>query len=374
MKALCLTNEFKGERFGGAGTMVTGMVQMLVDQGVSQVIVVPESARSAPGWDLYGENLKVLRLPRNERYFGHLGLVNELIILEEFPELASGWDLVHICASNFAPLAYTICRKGIPLLYSVSSLLRVELDNDQSPELQVQFEIQEELLARSQRIHLLSESERQNVVQQYPWLMPRVVVLPIGARLTGVHWQGGHSNTLLYVGRLIEYKGIEDLLKALRLLKMKGKVFSLDVLGKGTADYERYLKNLVHLGLQVRYHGWEESPDKIAQWMAKSALLVVPSHRESFGLVALEGMAVGVPLLISNAAALRELAIPSCALNFPSGNIEALAQGIIRAFENPQLRRTLAHNAMIRAASLDWTKLAPKYLELYTNTIKAARH
>lgn len=370
VKALCLTNEFTRERFGGAGTMVTGMVHRLVEQGVEQVVVVPERTRSAPGWDVYGKNLKVLWLPRNERYFGNLGLVNEFVLLDEFPELTTGWDLVHICASNFAPLAYRVCKKGIPLLYSVSSLLRVELGNDQRPELQVQFEVQEELLARSQRIHLLSESERQHMLKWYPWLMPRVVVLPIGTRPSGIHWQGGRSNTLLYVGRLIEYKGIEDLLKALRLLKMKGKQFPLDIVGKGTTDYERHLENLVHLGSQVRFHGWEERLDKIAEWMAKSALLVVPSHRESFGLVALEGMTVGIPLLASNAAALGELATPSYALTFPAGNIEALAQGIVRAFENPQLMRTLAQNAMNRAASLEWPKLAPRYLELYTSTLK----
>lgn len=373
VKVLCLTNEFQGERFGGAGSTVTDMVEMLAQQGVEEVVIVPDSYGTNPSWNLQKRNLKVLRLPRNDRYFGHLGLINEGVVLEEFPELRSGWDLVHIYASNFAPLAYKVIRSGVPLLYSVMSLLRVELGNDSAPELQAQFEVQEELLARSRCIHLLSQSERRKLKERYPWLMPRVEVVPIGTHSSQKHWQGGIPNTLLYVGRLIEYKGIEDLLKASYLVKMQGKFLSLDVVGKGAFYYEQRLRNLVHLGQQVHFHGWEVNPSKIREWMLKSALLVVPSHRESFGLVALEGMSVGIPLIASDAAALAEFATSSCALTYPVGDIEALAGKITYALDHPQFMRALSHNAINRAASFEWSKLMPKYLELYRKMTKSSQ-
>ncbi|CAA7600331.1 Glycosyltransferase subfamily 4-like, N-terminal domain protein [Acididesulfobacillus acetoxydans] len=373
MKVLYLTNEYAGERFGGAGSSVTGMVRMFWDQGVRPTVVAPQSGRVTAGWEMLPEGLKILWLPRQERYFGNLGLIDAFSVLGEFPELREGWDLIHIHAVNFAPLAYAVAKNRVPLLYSVPSLLRVELANDPAPELQAQFEVQEELLARAALIHLVSYNERQHLERRFPWLRVRTAVVSLGIVSREVCWQGGRGNSLLYVGRLIEYKGIEDLLKALILVWQERPGVTLEVVGRGSAEYEQRLKTLIPWPARVRFQGWEESQDRIAERMARSSLLVVPSRRESFGLVALEGMAVGVPLITSDAGALKELASPSCALTFAAGKVEALAAVIVKALTNPELMRFLAQNAAKRAAALTWTELAPQYLDLYARAIGSNR-
>lgn len=365
MKVLCLTNEFETERFGGSGTAVTGMVRMFRERGVAQVVVVPQTGGTTPVWDNQGENLRVLRLPRDERYFGYLGLIKEQTVLREFPELRGEWDLIHIHALNLATLAYTIAGQGIPIVYSVSSLLRVELENDPAPELQAKFALQEELIARAQRIHLLSRSEGHHFLNKFPELAARAEVIPLGCRLPSAEWQYNRSQTLLYVGRLVKYKGVEDLLRALCLLKIQGRQFTLDLVGKGTEDYERHLRTLANLGQRVRFHGWEGNPERVTEWMRKASILVVPSHRESFGLVALEGMALGIPIVASTAGGLGELVSPTCALTFPAGDVNALARALATAVDNPQLMRTLGRNARHKATTLEWSKLADRYLGLY---------
>ncbi|MHB8124423.1 MAG: glycosyltransferase family 4 protein [Desulfitobacteriaceae bacterium] len=369
MKVLSLTNEFEEEHFGGAGTAATGMLHMLSQQGISQVLVVPDSRRKAPSWVIRHRNLKILSLPRSEAYFGHLGLINAEKILVEFPELRLDWDLIHIHAINFAPLAYAISGGRIPLLYTVYSFLRKELENNPEPELQAQFAIQDELLNKCQRIHLLSQSEGHYLSSKLPELLTRMKVVPLGIHPPQVHWLGGNSNTLIYVGRLLVYKGIEDLLKALYLVKQSGRSFTLNIVGRGSDDYENRLKTLVQsqkLGNNVRFHGWENDQQSVGQWMKRSGFLIVPSHKEAYGLVALEGMTTGIPLITSNAGGLAELVNTSSALIFEAGNIGQLAQVLNKALDNPLLMHTLARNAQQRAVALQWSNLVSKYLELYS--------
>jgi glycogen(starch) synthase len=369
LQVLALTNEFEEEHFGGAGTAATGMLHMLSQQGISLLVVVPDSKCKVSSW-VIRPGIKVLRLPRSEAYFGYLGLINTQKILGEFPELRVNWDLIHIHAINFAPLAYAISGGRIPLLYSVYSILREELENNSDPELQAQFAIQDELLNKCQRIHLISRSEVNYLSSRFPELLTKIKVVSLGIHPPQVHWSGGKPNNLLFIGRLIVYKGIEDLLKALYLVKQSGRSFTLDIVGRGPDEYENRLKILVQsqkLVSNVRFHGWENDQQLVKQWMKRSGLLIVPSRKEAYGLVALEGMAAGVPLITSNAGGLAELANHACALTFEAGNIGQLVQALNKALDNPAFMRTLAQNAQKRAAILEWSNLYPKYLELYSD-------
>ncbi|MFZ3101138.1 MAG: glycosyltransferase family 4 protein [Desulfitobacteriaceae bacterium] len=375
MKVLSLTNEFGEEHFGGAGTAVTGMLRMFSQQGVQQVVVVPDSRRNEPAWVIRHGNIKIFSLPRTEAYFGYLGFINSEKVLLELPELREDWDLIHIHAINFAPLTYALSGGRIPILYSVYSILREELGNNLAPELQAQFAFQEELFTKCQRIHLMSQSVGHYINTKFPELLKRTKVVPLGINPSQERWLGGNPNALLYVGRLLGYKGIEDLIKALYLVKQSGRTFTLDIVGRGADDYENRLKVLVKsqkLGNHVRFHGWQNNQQSVEQWMKASGLLIVPSHKEAYGLVALEGMATGVPLIISKAGGLAELANYSCALTFDAGNIGQLVRAINKALDNPALMHSLARTAQQRAAALEWSKLIPKYLELYSETIRNA--
>ncbi|MHB1653829.1 MAG: glycosyltransferase family 4 protein [Desulfitobacteriaceae bacterium] len=371
MRVLSLTNEFEEEHFGGAGTAVTGMVHVLAEKGVQQVVVVPRSDGQAPAWIRRGGNLEVLGLPRALPFFGRLGLINATYVLSLFPELSASWDLIHIQAINFAPLAYTLSGDRIPILYSVHSLLRDELDDDGQAELHAQFAIQDDLCHRCQRIHLLSASQRDSLAARFPQYLQKMEVLPLGFSGSFRPWRGESSQDFLYVGRLVPYKGIEDLLKALVLAKKRGRLFHLDVVGKGSDGYMAHLIVLLktwHLGGQVRFHGWE-NPQKVRYWLESSGILVIPSQREAYGLVALEGMAAGIPLIVSRAGGLAELLDRSCALTFEAGNVKQLTQAMTEARSNPTLMHSLAQSARLKAAALEWPNLAASYLQLYSRTL-----
>lgn len=316
LKVLSLTNEFEEESYGGAGTAATGILQMLDRAGVQQTVIVPRSDWSVPGWALRGQQIRVLGLPRNSHYFGSLGMIKADVVCQEFPEVSQTWDLIYSHAINFTPLAYTLSQGVIPILYTVYSFLRKELGDQQEPELQAQFKIQEDLLLRCQRIHLISQSERNYLAERFPQYLFKTEVLPLGISWPAERWQPGKANEFLHVGRLLDYKGIEDLIQAMSLIRQSGRQIHLNIVGKGPDHYEAYLRKLVQskkLGAWVKFYGWIPSSE-VRRWMERAACLVVPSRREAYGLVALEGMAIGVPLISSRAGGLAELISNSWAM------------------------------------------------------------
>ncbi|MDR3601828.1 MAG: glycosyltransferase family 4 protein [Desulfosporosinus sp.] len=366
LKILALTNEFEEESFGGAGTAATGMSYMLDRLGLKQTVIVPRSDWNVPGWVSRGQQIKMLGLPRNSHYFGHLGMIKADVVRQEFPELSQTWDIIHCHASNFTSLAYTLSGGLTPIFYSVYSFLRKELGDRLEPELQAQFKIQEELLMRCQCIQLISQSERNYLAERFPQYLYKTEVLPLGISLPAEHWQPASTNEFLYVGRLIDYKGVEDLIQAMSLIRQSGRRIHLNIVGKGPDYYEAYLRKLVRskkLGTWVTFHGWISSSE-VRRWMERSACLVVPSRREAYGLVALEGMAIGTPLIVSRVGGLAELVSHDCALNFDAGNVTQLSQVLMTAYDNPSFLRFCAQKGREKALALEWGQLATRYLTI----------
>ena len=367
MNVLSLSNEFAEESFGGAGTAVTGMLDMFDRLGVRQTVIVPKSGWQTPGWEVRGLGMRILGLPRNSQYFAQLGLVNAEKVCREFPELKQEWDLIHCHAINFAPLTYMLAQRRIPILYSVYSFLRQEFGNRPESEMQAQFKIQEELLLRCQRIHLISHSERNFLASLFPHCLTKAQVIPLGISWPDDSWQSLASNNFVYVGRLLDYKGIEDLILALSLLRQSGRQVHLTIVGKASDPaYESRLRKLVYargLGSRVEFRGWLPGPE-LRHLLKGMAGLVVPSRREAFGLVALEGMALGIPIISSRAGGLSELVFDSWGLTFEPNNIKQLAEALGKAVDHPALLQSLAVKGRAHAAEFEWGKLAHNYMKL----------
>ena len=93
---------------------------------------------------------------------------------------------------------------------------------------------------------------------------------------------------------------------------------------------------------------------------------VYPSLYEGFGLPLLEAMACGCPVLSSDCAALPEIAAEA-ALLYPGASDEALAAGLVRLVEEPELRADLCAKGLQRAEALSWTQTAQETLAVLRN-------
>jgi glycosyltransferase involved in cell wall biosynthesis/LmbE family N-acetylglucosaminyl deacetylase len=175
---------------------------------------------------------------------------------------------------------------------------------------------------------------------------------------------------VLFVGRLERGKGVLLLLQAASrvLADMPNAHF---VLAGGRhptlaeEDLEQCLRRLpdrkrVHL---LGHVPWEQ----LLRWYKKAALCVLPSYYETFGLAALEAMALGLPVVALSAGALPEVVEDQITgLLVPPQDEAALAEALVRLLKNPQLRQLMGENGRRTAQRFLLTQHWRDNLELFS--------
>ena len=160
------------------------------------------------------------------------------------------------------------------------------------------------------------------------------------------------SSTVLMIGRLVEKKGVPVLLRAIAQLRKEGCGIDCVILGDGPerAAIERLVDEL-HLRDLVKLPGWA-TPDGVRDWMARAALLAVPSivagdgDRDGLPNVILEAAAARLPVVGAAAGGIGEFVTDeSTGLLVPPGDAAALAAAIKRLADDERLRSTLAEGA-----------------------------
>ncbi len=194
----------------------------------------------------------------------------------------------------------------------------------------------------------------------------RIRVVPNGVeqRFFARRWTAPAREQLLYFGRFAEEKGVFDLLEALALLPSPPPT---TFVGRGEALPRLHARARV-LGLAgvVTFEAWS-SIETLVDTIASASMVVIPSWEESFGNTVAETMAVGAPLVTTNAGSLPELARDEeTALMVPFHSPAALAEAIERLREDRGLAARLADNARHEAESrFSWDRVAAAYADVY---------
>ena len=166
-----------------------------------------------------------------------------------------------------------------------------------------------------------------------------------------------HVPSVLFVGRLVEKKGVTDLLEAAALLEDRGRGVRIDIVGDG--PLARSLRQVVdRRGLDVRFHAFA-THDAIAQLMRRSTVVCIPSRRapdgDSEGLptVAVEAAASGVAVVATRHAGMAEIVVDGeTGLLSPEGDPEGLAKNLDRVLLDGELAAALGAAGRRRATEL----------------------
>ncbi len=389
-----------GKETGGMNVYVREVSRELGRMGVDVDVFTRSQDQTIPRIVDMAPRVRVIHLPAGpeapiarERVYEHL---------EEFVDGVEAWritrgaeyDLVHAhyWLSGVVALALRE-RWSLPVVQMFHTLGRLKNGvarqvADLESELRIGEEV--ELCAAADRIVAANEVERAELVRQYGAAFPRIAVIPCGvdteifrpgdARAARAALGLGDESLLLYVGRLTPIKGLETLIDALASLRRRGRHARLLVVGgdsdEPTAGHESSLRaRTAMLGLadQVVFLGAQPQAELRRYYVAADAT-VMPSYYESFGMVALEAMACGSPVIASRVGGLATTVRDGVTgLLVPEADSDALGARLAAVLDDPGLRARLGREGVRWAEEHRWPCVAEAVCREYATLAPGAR-
>lgn len=185
--------------------------------------------------------------------------------------------------------------------------------------------------------------------------------------IRGRYGVGPNEKLVLCVGRLVPQKGIEHLIRAVPMIVERFAEAKCVIVGEGwLRDYLERIARFTGQQWKTRFTGFIPDSDLVA--LVKSAdVLVVPSIYEPFGIVALEGMAAGVPVVASQIGGLAEvIEHDRTGIIVYAKNPQSIAWGVNRVLSDPGHAEWLTRNAKETVQkAYSWEAIARKTVEVY---------
>jgi Glycosyltransferase len=176
---------------------------------------------------------------------------------------------------------------------------------------------------------------------------------------------------VLFIGRITEQKGIKYLIEAAPLVLKNNNNVRFVIIGDGWQINEiKQRINDLNLGWAFRLTGHIDDHN-LKQILKSSDVLVAPSIYEPFGIVALEGMAAGIPVIVSDIGGFREIVENNVdGLRINPFNVHELASAILSIINNENFATYLVNNAKNKVLKFSWKEVARKTLEVYKSVLE----
>ncbi|NWG87270.1 MAG: glycosyltransferase [Hydrogenophilaceae bacterium] len=187
-----------------------------------------------------------------------------------------------------------------------------------------------------------------------------------GARFRERHGISPDRPAALFVGRVAHEKNIDFLLDALLVARRRLPELLLLVTGEGPALASlRQQAEAMGLDKSVRFLGYLDRAGELPDCYAAADIFVFASRTETQGLVLLEAMAMGLPVVGLAAMGTRDILAPGRGCLAPDDDVEAFAQAMLTVLEDGALRARLADEA--REYAREWAddRLAGRLASLY---------
>lgn len=397
MKVLMFAWEFPPLISGGLGVACHGIVQALLDKQVSVRLVLPcvekemsklEYNDQHPLLKTYFENqLKVYPLlsdlnpyfiSTSEKKNKGLGsLYNENLkdnvwqYAQEASQFADGdYDCIH-AHEWLTVLAGVEAKKKShkPLIFHVHAL-----ENDRNPIApNPDIEWIEKLgLEQADLVIAVSQYTKNKIMNQYHIQDEKIIVVHNGYSpidLPKLEPSFLHKNrfTILFLGRITEQKGLYYFIQAAKLICDKRK--DVDFIVAGVGDQLPYMIELsASLGLSSHLHfvGFVE-PNEVHKFYQISDVYVMPSVSEPFGIVCLEAIANGVPIVLSKQSGASEVITHSFKVDY--WDVMFMAEKIMALLDYPLIKEEMLKCAKEELSRVTWDVAADKINQIYKRSL-----
>jgi D-inositol-3-phosphate glycosyltransferase len=390
-----------GKETGGMNVYVRDLSRQLGAQGIAVDCFTRSQNPNIPRVShKLGPNCRVIHVPAGpEAPYG-----KELFV-EHIPEFVQGvkdfarreglhYDVIH---SHYwlSGLAAKELRRawGAPIIQMFHTLAQMKNSVATGPtewESDRRIQGEAEVMSAADRLVAATPLERAQMVWLYGASADKIAVVPCGVDLELFHslpqaeakrhlGLSDSRRIILYVGRIEPLKGIDTLLRAVALIAPDFPTWcddlSLVIIGgapgagaeQTNAELARLDRLRGELGLEelVTFSGAKDQ-DTLVYYYAAADMVVMPSHYESFGMVALEAMACGTPVVASKVGGLAfNVQDGQTGYLVPERDAPALAEKIRLLLCDEELRQRLGRQAARWARRYGWPAIAAQIVDLY---------
>jgi D-inositol-3-phosphate glycosyltransferase len=298
------------------------------------------------------------------------------------------WDVIHshhwFSGMAMLPLARTLGVPHVQSFHSIAADAATPLSEGERPESGGRMAGEAWLARESDAVVAISAAEADTVVQRLGGSADRITVVHPGVDGTLFHpgtrpaaRSGTDRGYAVVAGRLQPLKGLDLAIEAVAAVPLPLRP-ELVIAGDASADYTGYIDELTRLAAShgiadgVRFVGPRSRAD-LASLFRGARVVLVPSHSETFGLVALEAAASGVPVVAQGTGGLREAVLAGdTGLIIESRDPQDWADALTEVLGNPELARRLSLAARARAEVFDWSRSAGALLDVYCRLLPVA--
>ena len=325
-----------------------------------------------------------------ERYIPKF--VQEILSFAETKKIQ--YDLIHSHYWMSGIAAIELSNKwNIPIIQMFHTLGHMKNRIARSPsEMEGEFRIQGEskVISKVNRIIAATLAEKSQLEFLYATPSSKISVIPPGVdtrhfypipkdeakEVVGIP---ENTHTILFVGRIEPLKGIDNLIQAISIIQNKGELkccpHNLVIVGgdphakpeEMNAEMARLLDMVENLGIKnfVIFLG-KQDQHMLPYYYSAAEVVVMPSHYESFGMVALEAMACGTPVVASQVGGLAFLVRDGeTGFVVPGNDVETLAKRLIELIKDKGLRNKLGAKSAEYAQMYSWEKISQNMIEVY---------
>ena len=284
---------------------------------------------------------------------------------------AHGYDLV--VGTDIDGVFWSLRRGDTPYVVAIKGVIAEEMKHERGGTRRL-FRVLSWLEARNARKAdlVLADSVycQDAIVREYGIPADRIRLVPEGIDL--VRWQRiaaqtprrSDGATILCVARQYPRKHIADLLRALPQLRRAIPAAHAVIVGEGPEHSSlRALASELGLGPAVEFLGAIADDDAVARWYRHADVFCLPSVQEAFGIVFLEAMASGLPVVATRAAAIPEV-VPDrrAGLLVPPGDVDALAVALATLLSDRDLRTAYGAYGQVHVGQYDWPVVVDRFL------------
>ncbi len=387
MKVGTLTWEFPPRVVGGIARHCEGLAKALVKQNHEVHLFTLDF----PGSPSY-EEMDGIKVYRASTELGHPNFLTWVLMFNHFltkrvADVASKVDFdvmhVHDWLAAFSGISFKHYLKK-PMVLTVHSTEVGRAQGLHSPDSFSINGIEWWAMYEANRVIVCSQSMKNEICDHFNLPREKVDVIPNAIDATKYqisvdrgavrqrYGVGYGEKLILCVGRLVPQKGIEYFIRAIPAIAKRYPEAKFVIVGEGwSRDILEAEAHASGQGRKIQFTGFA-SDQEVINLMTSADVLVVPSIYEPFGIVALEGMATGVPVVASKVGGLSEvIEHDRTGLFVYPKNPESIAWGIDKVLSDPDHAKWMTENAKEKLHNAySWEAVAMKTVDVYRKVVE----